>query len=113
MTKETRKTTNIGYGENRKGYMVSIPGGGVITGDLQQIFLTGRPHVGEAIQRYFTKVVVMPVSPNQDDIRNYLEMRLDRDTEPGAMDNGLRADIVRIILDKISNMCVEAFPFYQ
>ena len=74
-----------------------------------RIFLTGRPHVGEAIQRYFTKVVAMPVSPNQDDIRNYLEMRLDRDTEPGAMNNSLRADIVRIILDKISDMCVEAF----
>jgi len=32
-----------------------------------------------AIQRYFTKVVVIPVSPNTNDIRNYLEMKLDRD----------------------------------
>jgi len=28
-----------------------------------RIFLTGRPHVGEAIHRYFTKVVTIPNSP--------------------------------------------------
>ena len=48
-----------------------------------RIFLTGRPHVREAIQRYFTKAVAIPISPNMGDIRNYLEMRLDRDNEPG------------------------------
>ena len=72
-------------------------------------FLTGRPHVKEDIQRYFPKAVVMPISPNTDDIRSYLEMRLDRDPEPEAMNNDLRADIVRITLEKISNVCVEAF----
>ena len=71
-----------------------------------RIFLTGRPHVGENVRRYFTKVVVIPISPNTGDIRNYVEMRLDRDTEPEAMNNDLRADIVRAILEKISDMCV-------
>jgi len=74
-----------------------------------RIFLTGRPHVKENIQRYFPKAVVIPVSPNMGDIRSYLEMRLDRDPEPEAMNNDLRADIVRITLEKISNVCVEAF----
>jgi len=74
-----------------------------------RIFLTGRPHVAGAIQRYFTKVVVIPVSPNMNDIRNYLEMKLDRDDEPEAMDNDLRADIVKVILDKMSDMCVGEF----
>jgi len=74
-----------------------------------RIFLTGRPHVAGAIQRYFTKVVVIPVSPNTNDIRNYLEMKLDRDDEPEAMDNDLRADIVKVILDKMSDMCVGEF----
>ena len=69
-----------------------------------RIFLTGRPHVGDDVQRYFSKVVVMPISPNPDDIRNYVEMRLDKDTEPEAMSNDLRVDIVRVILEKISNM---------
>ena len=74
-----------------------------------RIFLTGRPHVGGDIQRYFPKAVATPVSPNQDDIRNYLEMRLDRDPEPEAMSNDLRMDIVRVILEKISDMYVRPF----
>jgi len=69
-----------------------------------RVFLTGRPHVGEDVQRYFSKVVVIPISPNPDDIQNYVKMRLDRDTDPEAMSNDLRADIVRVILDKISDM---------
>ena len=71
-----------------------------------RIFLTGRPHIREDIQRYFTKAVVTPISPNADDIRNYLKMRLNRDPEPEAMSNDLREDIVRVILEKMSDMCV-------
>ena len=74
-----------------------------------RIFLTGRPHVGGTIQKYFTGAVAIPISPNTDDIRSYLEMKLDRDDEPEAMDSGLRADIVKVILDKMSDMCVGAF----
>ena len=73
-----------------------------------KIFLTGRFHVREAIQRYFTKVVVIPINPNTDDIRNYLEMRLDQDEEPEAMDSDLRVDIVKIIVEKMSDMYVES-----
>jgi len=69
-----------------------------------RIFLTGRPHVREDVQRYFPNPVVIPISPNPDDIRNYVEMRLDRDSEPEAMSNDLRVDIVRVILEKISNV---------
>jgi len=71
-----------------------------------RIFLTGRPHVGEDIQRYFSKPVVIPISPSQDDIRDYVEMRLDRDDEPEAMNEDLRADIMRVIQEKISDMYV-------
>jgi len=74
-----------------------------------RIFLTGRPHVREDIKRCFTKMVVAPISPNPDDIRNYVKMRLDRDAEPEAMTNDLRADIVRAILERISDMCVGPF----
>ena len=75
-----------------------------------RIFLTGRPHVKEAIQRYFAKAIVIPISPNQHDIRNYLEMRLDRDDEPEAINKDLRADIVRSIVDNMSDMCVGVSP---
>ena len=74
-----------------------------------RIFLTGRPHIKEDICRYFAKVVVIPISPNADDIKSYLEMRLDMDTEPDAMNDDLRADITRIILERISDMYVRAF----
>ena len=75
-----------------------------------RIYLTGRPHVTEAIQRYFTKAVAIPISPNRDDIRNYLEMRLDRDNRPEAMNNSIRADIKRVILEKMPDMCVDVSP---
>ena len=41
----------------------------------------------------------MLISPNTDDIRNYMEMKLER-----AMDKELRADIDRVILEKVSDM---------
>jgi len=69
-----------------------------------RIFLTGRSHVKEDVQRYFRKVVVIPISPNPNDIRNYVEMRLDRDVGPEAMSDDLRVDIVRVILEQISNV---------
>ena len=74
-----------------------------------RVFLTGRPYIRGAIQRYFTRAVVIPISPNTDDIKNYLEMRLDRDEDPEAMDNELRMDIVEGILNKMSDMCVRVF----
>ena len=74
-----------------------------------RIFLTGRPHVREDVQRYFSKAVVIHLSPNPDDVRNYVEMRLNRDVEPKAMSNDLREDIVTVILAEISDMCVGPF----
>jgi len=75
-----------------------------------KVFLAGRPHVGEDVRRCFSKAVVIPISPNPDDIQNYVEMRLDRDAEPEAMTDDLRADIVRGILEKVSDMYVQPFP---
>jgi len=75
-----------------------------------KIFLTGRPHVGGAVHQYFTKVVAVPISPNHGDIRNYVVMRLDSDDMPEAMDNSLREEILRIIIEKMSNMCVGVPP---
>ena len=71
-----------------------------------RILLTGRPHVEEDVHRYFSEAAVMPISPNMDDIRNYVEMRLCMDPEPYAMNEGLRADIMRVILEKVSDMYV-------
>jgi len=73
-----------------------------------RIFLTGRPHVKEAIHRYFTEAVAIPISSNQGDIKDYVVMRLDRDDMPEAMDDSLRAEIMGIILEKMCNVYVRA-----
>ena len=74
-----------------------------------RIFLTGMPHVGEDIHGYFPKAAPIPLSPKTDDIRNYLQMRLDKDLVPQAMDNNSRADIVQTILERIPDTCVRVF----
>ena len=74
-----------------------------------RIFLTGRPHIKETTQRYITEAVVIPISPNTNDIKNFLETRLERDDLPEAMDNDLQADIMQVILGKMSDTCVGAF----
>ena len=74
-----------------------------------KIFLTGRLHVSEVIQKYFVGALSIPICPNPNDIRNYLVMRLDRDDDPDAMDNDLREDIVKVIVDKMSDRYVGEF----
>ena len=69
-----------------------------------RVLFTGRPHVADEVKKYFAEAIIVPVSPTENDIRVYLGVRLDRDTEPTAMDNRLRRDIVRIILETISDV---------
>ena len=69
-----------------------------------RIFLTGRPHIDDEIIQLFRQAVRIPVNPTQEDIKSYLEMRLDGDADPRAMDDELRADIMRVIPAKISEM---------
>ena len=66
--------------------------------------------MGEDIQIYFPKAITIPISPDQDDIRNYVVMRLDRDIEREAMNDDLRGGIVKSILDKVSSMYVVVSP---
>ena len=69
-----------------------------------RVLLTGRPHIDDEIVERFSKAARIPVSPTQDDIKSYLKMRLEGDTTPKAMDDELRADIMRVISEKISEM---------
>jgi len=69
-----------------------------------RVFLTGRPHINDEIMKRFSETVRITLSPTHGDIRSYLEMRLDRDTDPHAMDDQLRAGIMKIISEKISEM---------
>ena len=72
-----------------------------------RLFLTGRPHIRDEVNKYFPGTAEMlPVSPDQDDIKSYLSIRLSRDPEFDAMDEELEADILRIIPEVISGMYV-------
>ena len=71
-----------------------------------RVLFTGRSHVAEEVKKYFAEALIVPVSPTEDDIRIYLDVRLDRDTEPHAMDDDLRRDIMRIIPETISEVWV-------
>jgi len=65
--------------------------------------------VREDFQGYFTSALVIPISHNAEDIRSYLEMRLSRNPKPDAMGDGLRAENVGIILERLSDMWVALF----
>ena len=69
-----------------------------------RIFLSGRPHIRDEVERYFAEAIKIAVMPTVEDIERYLEMRLDRDPTPSAMDNSLRAEIMQVIPRKISQM---------
>ena len=71
-----------------------------------RIFVTGRPQVKGEMTRYFTTGVAVPISPKTDDIKRYLEKKLEMDTEYDAMSDRLRADILTIIPQRISGMYV-------
>ena len=71
-----------------------------------RIFVTGRPHVEAEVVRYFTTGVMVPISPSRHEIKRYLERKLDMDTMWDAMSDALRADILKIIPERISEMCV-------
>ena len=69
-----------------------------------RVFLTGRPHVRGEIRRYFSEAIMIPIIPTIKDIGRYLKMRLGEDATPSAMDNNLRAEIMRVIPRNISGM---------
>jgi len=72
-----------------------------------RLFLTGRSHIRDEIERYFAGSAEIQIKPTEKDIRKYLTMRLSNDTQPEAMDKGLREEIFRIIPENICEMYVK------
>ena len=68
-----------------------------------RLFITGRPHIREEVKKYFPGYPELsPIKPTEEEIREYVTMRLKKDPESDAMDRQLEADILRIIPGKIS-----------
>jgi len=69
-----------------------------------RVFLIGRPYIEDEIVGCFRKTFRIPFSPTHGDIKSYMERKLDSDTDLKAMEAELRADIMRIIPEKVSEM---------
>ena len=70
----------------------------VVTCQNTRLFLTGRLHIRDEVQKYFPSTAdMLPISSRAHDIRLYLEMKLKRDSELDALDEELEADVLRII----------------
>jgi len=71
-----------------------------------RLFLAGRPFIGGEVGKIFPTAHSIPVSPAKEDTKVFLRMKLDGDPEPDAMDKSLRADIMEIIPNTISEMYI-------
>ena len=61
---------------------------------------TGRPNTPNKIVRFLSREVRIPVSPM--DIKDFLEIKLDYETDHSEMDDELCTDIIRIIPENIT-----------
>ena len=71
-----------------------------------RLFVTGRPHILEEVERYFTRRTGIRIIPCKGDIERYLRMRFCNDTQPTVMSDSLREEIFTTIPEKISEMYV-------
>ena len=73
-----------------------------------RIFVTGKPHVEFEIVKYFAAAIIVAICPSRHEIKRYLEKKLEMETVGDAMSDDLVVDILRIIPERISEMCVGA-----
>jgi len=70
-----------------------------------RIFLAGRFHIRDEVEKYFAgRVVDVSITPTKDDIIRFLRVKLGQDTTPDAMDESLEEDIIRTIPDTVSEI---------
>ena len=74
---------------------------------LTRIFIIARPHVRPEIERRLPgRVMSVSIGLNKNDITGYLRLRLDEDETPEAMNESLKADILKKIPENMSEMYV-------
>ena len=72
-----------------------------------RLFLTGRPHIRGELDKHLTRgAYTIHIVPDQGDIILYLSWKMDGDDDrdPNLMTENLRNDIMKIILEKASDM---------
>jgi len=74
-----------------------------------RFLFTGRPHIGVEIEKYFPGAALfLQVKGTRQDIMRYVEVMLDDDSNPEAMNAGLRVEIMNRISETISDVYVAA-----
>ena len=72
-----------------------------------RIFVTGRPQIRPEIGRRLSgRVASLPIRTKRDDIIRYLHSKLEQDATPDAMNDSLKAEILRKIPQDVSEMYV-------
>ena len=70
-----------------------------------RVFVTGRLHIeAEAGKRLSGRGTAIRIIPQRHDILSYLHHRLEEDIRPEAMDDNLKADIIKKISKDVSEM---------
>ena len=74
-----------------------------------RLFLTGRPHVRERLERGLTiagdgAVQSIEIKASHEDIQQFMKFKIDRDDNPGAMNDKLRAEIEETIMSHSQGM---------
>jgi len=72
-------------------------------------FLTGRVHIEVEIKKYFPgSAHFLQLKPTREDILKYVEMMLDDDPSPEAMNADLQAEIMNRVSETISDVYVDS-----
>ena len=72
-----------------------------------RLFVTGRRHIREEAGKYFPGYPdLLLIEPAEEDIQKYITCLLEKDSELDAMDPELKADVLKIIPEKISGSYV-------
>ena len=72
-----------------------------------RLFLTGRPQIRTEVEDYFYgKVDMVSIEPTEEDIKRYIEERLEGELDKSIIDEELRADIKSVIPKRVSGMYV-------
>lgn len=77
-----------------------------------KIFITGRDHVEGTVQKYFKVQQSVSIQAHEDDIRQFIEHEVGgpNDIEPDAMDEKLKKDILKKVVDSAEGMSVSPLP---
>ena len=69
-----------------------------------RIFLAGRLYIRDEVEKKLAGRVTVSITPTEDDIVRFLRAKLKEDTTPDAMDRSLEEDIIKTILETVSEM---------